>query len=67
MTLNPKTLRVGYLDKEDLFRYLETLIILMSFLISFSCRMVCLVKLECDALGYEEEPLLAKVLIMNSF
>ena len=56
---------MGYLDKEDLFRYLETLIILMSFLTSFSCRMVCLVKLECDALGYEEEPLLAKVLIMN--
>ena len=55
------------MDKEDLFRRLETLIILRNYLISFSCKMVCLEKLECDVLGCEEESLLAEVLIMSSF
>lgn len=56
---------MDYLDKEDLFIRLETLIILRNYLISFSCKMVCLERLECDVLGCEEESLSAEVLIMS--
>jgi hypothetical protein len=58
---------VDYLDKVDLFRCLETLIILRNFLISFSCRILYRVMLEYDALGYEEVSLLTEVLIESSF
>lgn len=60
-------LKVGYLDKVDLFICLETLIILMNFLISFSCRILYLGMLEYDALGCEEISSLTEVLIESLF